>query len=191
MLLQIVSFLLDVVAGFLSGACLLRLYMQAQRVSFINPLGQLVLALTDWMVLPLRRGMLSAGWQKMPFDVPSLLAALLAQLVQYLLLWLLWSALGVLPASFVWLPWTALFGLARVAVSGLMGLVLVAVVLSWVQSYSPIGAVVQRLVEPVLRPVRRFMPLIGGVDLSPMVVLVVLQIVMMVLRHWQLGVVLR
>ena len=55
MLYQIVSFLLDVVAGLLGGACLLRIYMQWQRVPFNNPVGRLVFALSDWMVLPLRR----------------------------------------------------------------------------------------------------------------------------------------
>ena len=55
MLYQIVSFLLDVVGGLLTGACLLRLYMQWQRVPFGNPVGRLVFALTDWLILPLRR----------------------------------------------------------------------------------------------------------------------------------------
>ena len=55
MLYQIVTLLLDVVAGLLTGACLLRLYMQLQRIPFANPVGQLVFALTDWLVMPLRR----------------------------------------------------------------------------------------------------------------------------------------
>ena len=55
MLYQIPSFLLDVIAGLLGGACLLRLYMQYHRVPFGNPLGRFVFALTDWLVLPLRR----------------------------------------------------------------------------------------------------------------------------------------
>src|SRR5215216_4906743 len=52
---QIISFLLDVAAGLLGGACLLRLYMQYQRVPFGNPVGRFVFAVTDWLVLPLRR----------------------------------------------------------------------------------------------------------------------------------------
>ena len=54
MLYQITAFLLDIVAGLLGGACLLRLYMQYHRVSFNNPLERFVFALTDWLVLPLR-----------------------------------------------------------------------------------------------------------------------------------------
>ena len=55
MLYSIFSLVLDVVAGLLGGACLLRLYMQWMRTSFGNPLGQFVLALSNWVVLPLRR----------------------------------------------------------------------------------------------------------------------------------------
>ena len=180
MMFQILSFLLDVASGLLTGACLLRLYMQLQRVSFANPVGRLVFALSDWLVLPLRKLVPSAG----RWDLSCLVAALLLQLVQYLLLWLLvGGGMGL-----AWLPWMALFGLARVAVSGLMGLLIVYAVLSWVQTRSPISDVITRLCEPLLRPVRRVLPLLGGVDLSPLVVLVLLQVVMIVLGHLQASV---
>ena len=180
MLFQILSFLLDVASGLLTGACLLRLYLQLQRVSFANPVGRLVFALSDWLVLPLRKLVPSAG----RWDLSCLVAALLLQLVQYLLLWLLvGGGMGL-----AWLPWMALFGLARVAVSGLMGLLIVYAVLSWVQARSPISDVITRLCEPLLRPVRRVLPLLGGVDLSPLVVLVLLQVVMIVLGHLQASV---
>ncbi|MGX5661990.1 YggT family protein [Diaphorobacter sp. C33] len=180
MLFQILSFLLDVASGLLTGACLLRLYMQLQRVSFANPVGRLVFALSDWLVLPLRKLVPSVG----RWDLSCLAAALLLQLVQYLLLWLLvGGGMGL-----AWLPWMALFGLARVAVSGLMGLLIVYAVLSWVQTRSPISDVITRLCEPLLRPVRRVLPLLGGVDLSPLVVLVLLQVMMIVLGHLQASV---
>ena len=181
MLFQIISFLLDVTSGLLTGACLLRLYMQLQRVSFSNPVGRMVFALTDWLVLPLRKLVPAAG----RWDLSCLIAALLLQLVQYLLLWLLLGGqMG--PA---WLPWMAIFGVARVVVSGLMGLLIVYAVLSWVQARSPINDVIARLCEPLLQPVRRVLPLVGGIDLSPLVLLVLLQVAMIVLGHLQAGVV--
>ena len=125
MLYQIASFLLDVIGGLLTGACLLRWYMQWQRVPFSNPVGGLVFALTDWLVVPLRRVVAPAG----RWDLSSLVAAVLLQLVQYLLLALL---LG-LGAAWAWVPGLAFFGLLRVAVSGLMGLLIVYAVLSGVQ----------------------------------------------------------
>ncbi|MDA8454604.1 YggT family protein [Acidovorax sp. GBBC 3334] len=180
MLFQIASFLLDVVGGLLTGACLLRLYMQAQRVPFGNPIGRLVFALSDWLVMPLRRIIPPTG----RWDWSSLVAALLIQLLQYLLLWaLLGGAMGL-----AWLPWLAVFGMARVAVTGMMGLLIVAAVLSWVQTQSPIADVIARLCDPVLRPLRRVIPLLGGVDLSPLVAIVALQVVMIVLGHLQAAV---
>lgn len=179
MLYQIVSFLLDVVGGLLTGACLLRLYMQWQRVPFSNPVGRLVFAVTDWLVLPLRRVIPAVRG----IDWASLIAAMLIQLVQYLILWLVMGA----NAGWAWLPWLALFGLLRVAVSALMGLVIIHAVMSWVQARSPMADVVDRLASPILRPVRRVLPSLGGVDLSPLVVLVILQVLLMVLANVQMS----
>ena len=109
---------------------------------------------------------------------------MLLQLAQYVLLILLLGA----GAAWAWLPWMALFGLARVVVSGLMGLLIVYAVMSWVQARSPLSAVIARLCEPVLRPFRRVIPLMGGIDLSPLVVLVLLQVAMIVLGNLQAGV---
>ncbi len=179
MFYQIVSFLLDVVGGLLTGACLLRLYMQLQRISFANPIGRLVFALSDWIVMPLRRMIPPMG----RWDISSLVAALLLQLAQYVVLWLVLGA----GAGWAWLPWLALFGLVRVGVSGLVGLLIVYAVMSWMQAHSPLSDVIARLCEPVLRPLRRFVPLVGGVDLSPLVALVLLQVAMIVLGNLQAG----
>lgn len=180
MLFQIASFLLDVIGGLLTGACLLRLYMQWQRIPFGNPVGGLVFALTDWLVLPLRRLITPVG----RWDMSSLAAAVLLQLAQYFLLTLLLGA----GSAWAWLPWLAFFGLLRVAVSGLMGLLIVYAVLSWVQARSPLSDVIARLCAPVLRPFRRIVPLVGGIDLSPLVALVLLQVAMIVIGHLQASV---
>ncbi len=166
MLYQIISFLLDVAVGLLGGACLLRLYMQWQRVPFGNPVGRFVFALTDWLVLPLRRVLPPVG----RLDTASLVGAFLLELAQYAVLWLL----GV--GALAMLPVLAIFGLARLVISGLTGLVIVYAVLSWVQSDSPLVDIIGRLCAPLLRPFRRVIPLVGGIDLSPLALLVVLQI---------------
>ena len=177
MLYQIVSFLLDIAAGLLSGVCLLRAYMQWQRISFANPIGQLVFALSDWLVLPLRR-MLPAAKR---WDWACLLAALLVQLLHYVLLWLLLGA----GAGWTALPWLALFGTLRVALSGTFGRLIGYAVMSWVQSNAPVADTSARLCGPLLRPVRRVVPLIGGIDLSPLVLLLLLLVALMVLAHLQ------
>ncbi|MBX3652852.1 MAG: YggT family protein [Ramlibacter sp.] len=175
MLHQIISFLLDVAAGLLGGACLLRLYMQAQRVPFGNPVGRFVFAVTDWLVLPLRKGLPAVG----RWDTASLVGAWLIVLAQFGVLWLVSSG------GAAWLPVLATFGVVRLAISGLMGLVIVYAVLSWVQSDAPLVEVISRLCTPLLRPLRRWIPLVGGIDLSPLALLVILQIAAMVLAAVQ------
>lgn len=181
MLYQIIFLLLEVVAGVLGGACLLRLYMQHQRIPMSarsgNPLGRFVFALTDWLVLPLRRVVPAVG----RWDLASLVAAYVLELGQFVLLWLLAGAGGGLFA----VPILAAFGLVRLAISGMTGLVIIYAVLSWVPNHSPMSDVIERLCTPPLTPIRRLLPLVGGIDLSPLVLLVLLQVASIVLGHLQ------
>ncbi len=181
MLYQIVSLLLEVASGLVTGVCLLRLYLQYQRIAMSarsgNPMGKFIFALTDWLVLPLRRVVPAVG----RWDMASLLGALLVQLGQFVILWLL-TGMGASLASIAVL---ALLGVVRVAISGLSGLVIVYAVLSWVQTQSTMSDVLERMVMPLLIPIRRLLPLVGGVDLSPLVLLVSLQIAAIVLGSVQ------
>lgn len=177
MLYEITALVLDVVAGLVAGACLLRWAMQRWRVPFGNPMGQLVFALTNWLVLPLRRVVPAVG----TWDTASLLGAFLIELAQYAVLWLLASGGAPLLA----LPVLAGFGLVRLMISGLTVLLIVYAIASWVQSHSPLMGLLERLVTPALQPLRRVIPLVGGVDLSPLVLLLVLQIAAIVLRELQ------
>lgn len=181
MLFQIISLLLEVLAGVVGGACLLRLYMQYQRIPMSarsgNPLGRFVFALTDWLVLPLRRVLPSLGG----LDTASLVGAFLIELAEFSLLWLLLD----MNASYLSVLILAVFGLVRLAISGLSGLVIVYAVLSWVQSNTVLSDVIERLVTPVLAPIRRVLPLVGGIDLSVLVLLVLLQVAAIVLGSLQ------
>lgn len=181
MLYQIFSLLLEVAVSVLAGACLLRLYMQYQRIPMSarsgNPLGRFVFALTDWLVLPLRRVVPSMG----SWDIASLVGAFLLELAQFALLWLMAGADGGLFA----VPILAAFGLVRLVISGMTGMVIVYAILSWVQTRSVMADVIERLCAPVLTPIRRVLPLIGGIDLSPLVLLLLLQIASIILGNLQ------
>lgn len=177
---QIISFLLDVAAGLIGGACLLRLYMQYQRIPFGNPVGRFVFALTDWLVLPLRKVLPAVG----KVDTASVLAVYLVELAQFALLWLI-AGRG---SGLEMLPLLAVFGVVRLVISGLTGLVIVYAILSWVQADSPIAAVIDRLCAPLLRPWRKLVPLVGGIDLSPLVFLVILQVIAIILAYVQAAV---
>ncbi|HWI78076.1 MAG TPA: YggT family protein [Ramlibacter sp.] len=174
---QIISFLLDVAAGLLGGACLLRLYMQYQRVPFGNPVGRFVFALTDWLILPLRKVLPSIR----RWDTASLVAVYLVELAQFGLLWLLLGRAGGAGL----LPVLAVFGVLRLVISALTGLVIVYAILSWVRTDSPISDIIERLCVPLLRPWRKLIPLVGGIDLSPLAFLVALQVAAIALAALQ------
>lgn len=180
MFLQIITFLSQIAAGLLVGLCLLRMYMQYHRVPLSarsgNPIGPLIFALTDWLVLPLRRVIPAIG----RWDIASLVAALLIELLQYAVLWLLIGSHG----SPLLILLMSVFGVLRLAVSGLSVLVIVYAVLSWVQTNAPMMGMnlLARLVAPLLQPIRRVIPLVGGVDLSPLILLVLLQVLGIVLE---------
>jgi YggT family protein len=184
MLYQITSLLLEVAAGLIAGTCLLRLYMQYQRIPMSvrsgNPLAKFIFALTDWLVLPLRRVIPAVG----RWDLASLVGAFLIQLAQFLILWAL-TGMGANLLSVVVL---AGFGLVRMAISGMTGLVIIYAILSWVQTQSVAADFLERLVMPLLIPIRRVVPLVGGIDLSPLVLLLLLQIGAIVLGSVQAAV---
>jgi len=182
--MQILLFLLDTVAFVLVGAALLRAWMNTQRLRMTQQPGLFAMALTDWLVQPLRRSLPRAMAQAR-LDWSSLLAAFLLGLLYSAL----WHALlgGQLPGvqSLGWLitlPFVALTFMLRTALQGLMILALAYAVLSWVQPHSPVLGTLARLVEPLLAPLRRWLPRLGGVDLSVLVLVILLQIGLMLLR---------
>lgn len=187
MLIQIFAFLLETIFFVLIAAALLRAWMNRARVNMSGQPGSLVLALTDWLVKPLRRA-LPKPVARSRVDWASVVAAALLSLVYALL----WGALfGVLlpvagglnfaPAAVLTVLILAIKMMVRVALQTLMILVLGYAILSWVQPGSPAYLLLARLTEPLLSPLRRVIPTIGGVDLSALVLLLLLQIGLMVL----------
>ena len=176
---QMASLVLDVIAGLVAGTCLLRLAMQAQRIPFNQPLGRFVFAVTDWIVMPLRK-LLPTRWQRSRWDWASLVAAGLLAFTQALLLWVLGAGVVGWMGVDAWLPlWVAVRLLVGTALQGLFVLLLLYAVLSWVQPHSPVYAWLSRLVAPLLAPIRRHVPLVGGVDLSPLVLVLAVQVALM------------
>ena len=188
MLIRILAFLLETLFFLLIAASLLRAWMNWVRVNMTVQPGRFVMALTDWLVKPLRRA-LPKSLARSRVDWASVLAAGLLALA-YALLWQLlfvvllrvtvWTP-GVTPLSWLVLPYFALKMLVRVTLQTLFILVLGYAILSWVQPGSPAYGLLGRLTEPLLTPLRRLIPTVGGVDLSALVLLVVLQIGLMVL----------
>lgn len=179
MLTQIVSLLLGTAASLLSLAFLARVWMQWARAPFRNPVGQFVLTFTDWAIRPLRRivpGLFG-------IDLASVLAAWLTQCV-FLTIMASLAGFGVLAlGALLAVMWGALLAVLKLFIYLLMGVVILAALMSWLSPYSPAAPLFNGLAHPLLAPVRRIVPIFGGLDLSPLVVILLLQIVLIVLEN--------
>ncbi len=176
--MRILLFLLDTFFFFLIGAALLRAWMNTRRMRMTQQPGVFVMAVTDWIVQPLRRT-LPRAWAQANADWGSFFAALILALA-YSALWHILRGgqiAGVYNLGFtVTIPFIAVMFMLRTVLMGLMLLALVYAILSWVQPHSPVQAVLSRLIEPVLAPIRRVIPQIGGVDLSVLILIILLQV---------------
>src|SRR5688572_12636666 len=160
-------FIVDSILTFAVYAFLLRVILQLARADFRNPLAQAVVALTNWLVLPLRRVLPPVG----RFDTASIVALIAVQLVATLILFRLRTG--------------ALFPLVPLAVQALRALALATLLLYTILIFvyaalsfiapgarSPATALLASTCEPVLRPLRQVLPIVGGIDFSPLVAIV-------------------
>jgi YggT family protein len=146
-----------------------------------NPIAPFVFNITNWIVLPARRFVPAMG----RLDTASLMAAYAVLLAKHSLLWIVAGA----TAHWLSLVTHAGFELLSVILSSLMWLVLIYVLMSWMKTASDSAYFLAQLVEPLLRPIRRVLPQMGGVDLSPIAVLLLIQIAEIVLHNVQMQVV--
>jgi YggT family protein len=182
MIAHLFTLIVGTLADFLSLAFLARFAMQWTRAPFQNPVGQFVLAVTDWAVLPARK--LVPGL--FGLDLASLLLAWLIQCVYLSIVVGITGMFATASTSVMGVTLTAaLVETMRLAVQLASGIVIIAAVMSWINPYAPMAPLFAQLADPLLRPVRRFIPAVGGIDLSPLVVLLALQVILVVLGHWR------
>lgn len=182
MIANLMLFLLEAAASFATLMLLARFFMQWQRVSFHNQLGQFVLATTDWCVRPLRRilpGLFG-------LDLASLLPAWVIQTLLVFLQALLFGAsLDGNPAAMLLGLWgIGLVGVLKMMVYMVIGIVLISAVFSWVNPHAPLAPLFFSLSAPFLRPLRKIIPPIANVDISPLILLLLLQVVLMLLSSF-------
>lgn len=182
MLNAALAYLIDVFFGLFTYALLLRLVMQLMRAPFRNPLGQAVMALTDWIVKPLRKllpGLRGVDWA-------SVVAAVLFQFAWLLALQLVFGrAFALLGPGFAFLLIATIVALVKALLWLAIVVVFAQAILSWVAPDGPLAGVLNALTFPLLRPVRRVLPPIGGtLDLSPLVVIVVAQLLLITIVPW-------
>jgi YggT family protein len=176
---QIAVFLVDTVATFLVLIFLARFHFQWLRVPFRNPVGEFLLAGSNWAVMPARRVVPGLAG----LDLATLL---LAWLVQALGLWAQIAIAGGQPSVAPLLAVSAV-DLLRYSVYLLIFAVIVQAVLSWVNPYTPFAPVFDVLTRPFLRPIRRFVPLLGQFDISPLILLVILNVLLIPIGHLRMA----
>ena len=158
---------------------LLRFILQLVRADFYNPLSQFIVRATHPILKPMRRIIPSfAG-----LDLASLLLALLVQFVLMLLVLML-MGLGFADPLLV-LVWSVIAVTALLLKIFFFALI-ISVILSWVAqgTHNPAALLVNQICDPLLMPIRRFLPSLGGLDLSPIVAFLILNLIdMLVIRN--------
>jgi len=174
---EIARFLLNTVFTLFGAALLLRAWLQFVRMPAYNPVTHAVQQVTNWLVLPLRHVIPAARG----IDWASIVAALIASIVYVLLMV---SLAGVDPLSA--LPTLAIVALLTVikwALNLSLWLTILMALLSWLNPRSPAMPILYQLTAPFLNPLRRIVPQLGGLDLSPIVLFVIVQVLLMIVTR--------
>lgn len=187
MLTQALAFVIETVFNIFILTALVRFWMQVLRAPARNPLAQFTMALTDFAVKPMRR--LLPGFFKL--DVASLAVAWIAEVILLAIVSLLQGVEIVNGTALSVILFLALVKLLRLTVYIVMGAVFLQAILSWVNPYHPVAPFFEAMTRPFLKPFQRAIPPIGGVDITPVLVLIACQLVLMLPVAWLEGEALR
>ena len=176
MINNIVLFLLEAILGLLSIAFLLRFYFQLTKASFQNQFAQLIVSVTNFAVKPLRRVIPGLG----KFDISTLLLAYITQAILSFLTLLINGFPVFVAGDTVWLVilGLALIDIASISISIFLYAVLIQAVLSWINPHTPIAPTLNSLTYPVLRSLRKYIPPAGNFDLSPLIFIIMAQLLL-------------
>ena len=185
MLSNALIFLVNTVFGLFVVTLLLRFYLQWVRASHRNPLSLFLQALTDFMVRPARRA-IPGLWG---LDLATLILAWLVQLLELaIVLQIQGSGFGpTVGAALLMVALLALVLLIKIFLYIIMVAVFAQVICSWFSLSGPMIPVLNSMTRPFLRPLRRYVPPVGRVDLSPLVLLIILYVLLIPLNHLRLA----
>jgi len=177
MLEKALIFLANTVFGLFTIALLLRFYMQWARAAYRNPLSEFLSALTDFMVRPARR-VIPGLWG---LDLATLMLAWLVQILELLVVLQIkdYSLASAAGSAYVGLALLAMVMIVKLGLYIVIAVVVFQAVLSWINPYTPLAPLLNNMTRPFLRIFQKLIPPIGNVDLSPLVVIVICQLLLM------------
>ncbi len=175
---EIVVYLIQTLLSLFLLAVLLRFLLQLVRADFYNPISQFLAKVTNPIILPLRRIIPSYA----NLDLSSLLIALLLQVAGIVTILFL-NGIGT-PGIGQLLIWSAL-GVIALLVNIYFFALLAMIILSWVapRSKNPAIYLLYQITEPIMAPLRKIIPSMGGLDFSPILVFILINVIQIVLRH--------
>jgi YggT family protein len=169
-LTQVGMLVINTLVGLYLLVVILRFLLQLVRADFYNPISQFIVKATNPPLIPLRKIIPGFGG----IDMSSLTLALLVQIVAIVLILLL---NGIQPPPLQVVIWSAIGLISLVLKIYFWGL-LITVIASWLapSSYNPALILINQILEPAIKPIRRMMPDMGGIDISPIVVFLLIQV---------------
>ena len=168
-------FLIQSLFGLYILVLMLRLMLQWVRADFYNPISQFIVKITNPPLKPLRR--IIPGWGGV--DLASVLLLIALQILELFLVNLAVGRASGISGLFI----QSIAELLGLLINIFVGAILIQVILSWVApgTYNPLIGLVYKIAEPALAPARRILPSVSGIDFSPLVALIVLQLLKILL----------
>lgn len=163
-----IVFIINSLAQLYLLVLLLRFLLPWMGINFNNPISQAILRLTSPLVIPVRRILPPIG----KIDTATVVVAYGIQYLTILVIMLIWR----MPPSILPIAITAAVNLVILTLRLFVFAIIIRIILSWLASgsYNPAVAIIDAITEPVLRPFRRRIPSIGGLDISPIFAIILL-----------------
>lgn len=175
--MEAINYLLKFAFDALVWILVLRVWLQLVRADFYNPLSQFIVKVSNPVVIPLRRVIPSLGG----IDLPTVLLAYVVATLTFIIIPLLNGG----PIDIILSMYLGLIYLIKQTGMLLFILMLVMALMSWVvQGYNPTQVIFHQLTAPVLTPIRRIVPSVGGLDLSVLIAFLLLNVINILLRGW-------
>lgn len=173
------SFLISVIFGFFILMVMIRFLLQTSRADFYNPISQFIVKITDPLLKPLRRIIPGLGG----LDMAAIVLLIILQFVETLI------TLSMQGASIHWLILliVSVFSLLKLLLYVYIFAIIIVAIASWIApaGYNPALNLIQQLIAPVMRPVQRWVKPVSGMDLSPLVALLALNLLVMAIPYLQ------